>query len=70
MDGQGATAKYIAAIIAQVTPAMSKARGEEEDNEIFYMVHQAELENAKCSSDDGEDDESLYMEELENAKYS
>ena len=34
------------------------------------MVHQAELENDKCSSDEEEDDKSLYMAELENAKYS
>ena len=24
---------------------------EEEDNEILYMMHRAELEKAKCSSD-------------------
>ena len=29
---------------------------EEEYNEILYMVHQAELENAKFSSDEEEDD--------------
>ena len=72
MAGQGATAKHITAIIAQVTLVMSWARDEEEDNGSLYMVHQAELENAKCSSDEEEDDESLYVAhqaELENAKY-
>ena len=49
MDDQGATAKHIAVIIAQVKLAMSQARDEEEDNKSLYMVHQAELENAKCS---------------------
>ena len=37
------------------------------------MVHQAELENAKCSSDEKEEDKSLYMvhqAEFENAKCS
>ena len=70
MAGQGATAKQIAAIIAQVTLAMSRARDEKEEEKSLYMVHQAELENSKCSSDEEEDDESFHMEELENAKYS
>ena len=70
MAGQGDTAEHIAAIITKVTLAMSRARDEEEDNESLYMVHQAELANAKFSSDEEEDDESIYMAELENVKYS
>ena len=69
MAGQGATAEQIDAIIAQVTLDIYWAKYEEEDNESIYMVHQAELENAKCYSDEEEYDESLYMEELENTKY-
>ena len=73
MAGQGATAKHIAAIIAQVTLAMSQERDEEEDNKSIYMVHQAELENDKCYSDEEEYDEGLYMvhqAEFENGKCS
>ena len=32
---------------------------EEEDNKSLYMVRQAELEKANCSSDKEEDDESI-----------
>ena len=73
MAGQGATAENIAAIIAQVTLAMSQERDEEEDNKSIYMVHQAELENDKCYSDEEEYDEGLYMvhqAEFENGKCS
>ena len=37
---------------------MSRASNEEEDNESLYMMHQAEFENVKCSTDEEEDDKS------------
>ena len=45
--------------ISQSKPMELDALREEEYNGSLYMVHQAELEKAKCSSDEEEDEKSI-----------
>ena len=45
--------------ISQYKSMEIDALRQEEDNESLYMMHQAELENENCSSDEEEDDKSI-----------